>query len=189
MRPCEPDRSYWPIFPTKPSVGVQLGAVLAASILPFYNDGGHLPSIPVIGAVVAQRTKNLRIGSGIALPPLQDPVRLAERVCHARLPLQTGDWSSESGVAFSEANIMPLNAIWAIAGSLFEESHDIILNAVVASNDKPAYSDQYSPYTKLKDAFQTLTTMGICTRNELYSATLTSASNVCTRLRLWASLM
>ena len=44
----------------------------------FYNYGGHLPSVPVIGAAVAQRTKNIRIGSGIALLPLQDPIRLAE---------------------------------------------------------------------------------------------------------------
>jgi alkanesulfonate monooxygenase SsuD/methylene tetrahydromethanopterin reductase-like flavin-dependent oxidoreductase (luciferase family) len=33
----------------------------------FHNCGGHLPSVPVIGAAVAQRTKHIRIGSAIAL--------------------------------------------------------------------------------------------------------------------------
>jgi len=44
----------------------------------FYNYGGHCPSVPVLGAAIAQRTKKLRIGSGIALLPLQDPIRVAE---------------------------------------------------------------------------------------------------------------
>ena len=33
----------------------------------FYNYGGHIPSIAVLGAAAAQRTKQIRIGSGIVL--------------------------------------------------------------------------------------------------------------------------
>ena len=69
----------------------------------FYNYGGHLPSVPVIGAAVAQRTKNIRIGSGIALLPLQDPIRLAEE--YAMLDcLSAGDWSSGSGGDFKRVS-------------------------------------------------------------------------------------
>src|SRR5215470_1379654 len=38
----------------------------------FHNYGGHIPSVPVLGAAVAQRTQKLRIASGISLLPLQD---------------------------------------------------------------------------------------------------------------------
>ena len=33
----------------------------------FYHYGGHIPSVPVLGTAVAQRTTHIRIGSGIAL--------------------------------------------------------------------------------------------------------------------------
>ena len=45
----------------------------------FFDYGGHVPSIPVLGATIAARTKKLKIASGIAMIGLQDPIRVAEQ--------------------------------------------------------------------------------------------------------------
>jgi alkanesulfonate monooxygenase SsuD/methylene tetrahydromethanopterin reductase-like flavin-dependent oxidoreductase (luciferase family) len=45
----------------------------------FFDYGGHVPSIPVLGATIAARTKNIKIASGIAMIGLQDPIRVAEQ--------------------------------------------------------------------------------------------------------------
>jgi len=94
----------------------------------FYDYGGHIPSVPVLGAAIAQRTKRLRIGSGIALAPLQDPIRLAERVRHARLPFRWASLTSASvGVQKGEYDAFERNM--ADSRVLFEEAHEIIIKA------------------------------------------------------------
>src|SRR5262249_60909462 len=47
----------------------------------FHNYGGHIPSVPVLGAAVAQRTKKLRIGSGGLSPAPPGPVRVGGEKC------------------------------------------------------------------------------------------------------------
>src|SRR5688572_13907121 len=39
---------------------------------------GTLPSPALLGVAIAERTKRLRIGTGVAILPFQDPRRLAE---------------------------------------------------------------------------------------------------------------
>jgi natural product biosynthesis luciferase-like monooxygenase protein len=94
----------------------------------FHPYGGHIPSVPVLGAAVAQRTKNIRIGSGIALLPLQDPIRLAEE--YAMLDcLSGGRLEFGIGRGFQKMEYDAFQRDMGDSRVLFEEAHDIILNA------------------------------------------------------------
>jgi natural product biosynthesis luciferase-like monooxygenase protein len=94
----------------------------------FHNYGGHLPSVPVLGAAVAQRTKNIRIGSGICLLPLQDPIRVAEE--YALLDcLSGGRLEFGIGRGFQRMEYDAFERNMADSRVLFEEAHDIILQA------------------------------------------------------------
>jgi len=94
----------------------------------FHNYGGHIPSVPVLGAAVAQRTKKIRIGSGIGLLPLQDPVRLAEE--YAMLDcLSGGRLEFGIGRGFQKLEYDAFERSMADSRVLFEEAHDIILKA------------------------------------------------------------
>lgn len=94
----------------------------------FHNYGGHLPSVPVLGAAVAQRTKNIRIGSGICLIPLQDPIRVAEE--YALLDcLSGGRLEFGIGRGFQKMEYDAFERNMADSRALFEEAHDIIMKA------------------------------------------------------------
>lgn len=94
----------------------------------FFNYGGHIPSVPVIGAAAAQRTRRIRIGSGIALLPLQDPIRVAEE--YAMLDcLSGGRLDFGIGRGFQKAEYDAFERDMADSRALFEEAHDIILKA------------------------------------------------------------
>jgi natural product biosynthesis luciferase-like monooxygenase protein len=94
----------------------------------FHNYGGHIPSVPVLGAAVAQRTKRLRIGSGIVLLPLQDPVRVAEE--YAMLDcLSGGRLEFGIGRGFQKLEYDAFERNMADSRVLFEEAHDIVLKA------------------------------------------------------------
>lgn len=94
----------------------------------FYNYGGHIPSVPVLGAAVAQRTKRLRIGSGIALLPLQDPIRLAEEFAMLDC-LSGGRLEFGIGRGFQKVEYDAFERNMADSRVLFEEAHDIIMKA------------------------------------------------------------
>jgi len=94
----------------------------------FHNYGGHIPSVPVLGAAVAQRTKKLRIGSGISLLPLQDPIRIAEE--YAMLDcLSGGRLEFGIGRGFQRHEYDAFERNMADSRVLFEEAHDLILKA------------------------------------------------------------
>ena len=94
----------------------------------FHHYGGHLPSVPVLGAAVAQRTKRMRIGSGIALLPLQDPIRVAEEFALLDC-LSGGRLEFGIGRGFQKLEYDAFERNMADSRVLFEEAHDIILKA------------------------------------------------------------
>ncbi len=94
----------------------------------FHNYGGHIPSVPVLASAVAQRTKNIRLGSGICLIPLQDPVRVAEE--YAMLDcLSGGRLEFGIGRGFQKMEYDAFGRNMEDSRVLFEEAHDIIMKA------------------------------------------------------------
>ncbi len=94
----------------------------------FHNYGGHLPSVPVLASAVAQRTKNIRLGSGICLIPLQDPIRVAEE--YAMLDcLSGGRLEFGIGRGFQKMEYDAFARDMADSRVLFEEAHDLIMKA------------------------------------------------------------
>lgn len=94
----------------------------------FYNYGGHIPSIALLATAVAQRTKKIRLGSGIVLLPLQDPIRVAEE--YAMLDcLSGGRLEFGIGRGFQKAEYDAFERNMGDSRVLFEEAHDIILKA------------------------------------------------------------
>jgi natural product biosynthesis luciferase-like monooxygenase protein len=94
----------------------------------FHHYGGHLPSVPVLGAAVAQRTKRMRIGSGIALLPLQDPVRVAEEFALLDC-LSGGRLDFGIGRGFQKLEYDAFERNMADSRVLFDEAHDLIMKA------------------------------------------------------------
>lgn len=94
----------------------------------FHHYGGHIPSVPVLGAAVAQRTKKIRIGSGIVLLPLQDPVRVAEEFALLDC-LSGGRLEFGIGRGFQKHEYDAFERAMSDSRALFEEAHDIILKA------------------------------------------------------------
>jgi alkanesulfonate monooxygenase SsuD/methylene tetrahydromethanopterin reductase-like flavin-dependent oxidoreductase (luciferase family) len=86
------------------------------------------PSVHMMGAMAAARTKRLRIGTGVSLAPFYNPLRLAEEV--ALLDVLSGgrvNWGAGRGFERSEF------AAFGIPGeesaARFHETVDIVLNA------------------------------------------------------------
>ncbi len=94
----------------------------------FYDYGGHIPSVPVLGSAIAQRTKRLRIGSGIALAPLQDPIRLAEEFAMLDC-LSGGRLDFGIGRGFQKGEYDAFERDMADSRLLFEEAYEIIMKA------------------------------------------------------------
>ena len=94
----------------------------------FYHYGGHVPSVPVLGAAVAQRTTRLRIGSGITLLPLQDPIRVAEEFALLDC-LSGGRLEFGIGRGFQKVEYDAFERNMGDSRVLFEEAHDIIMKA------------------------------------------------------------
>ncbi|HLG72037.1 MAG TPA: LLM class flavin-dependent oxidoreductase [Chloroflexota bacterium] len=54
----------------------------------FHAYGGHIPSVPIFLAALAQRTKRVRLGSSIIVMPLHNPIEVAEQL--AMVDLMSG---------------------------------------------------------------------------------------------------
>lgn len=99
----------------------------------FHDYGGHIPSVPVLASAVAQRTQHLRLGSGICLIPLQDPVRVAEQ--YAMLDcLSNGRLEFGIGRGFQKSEYDAFERRMDDSRVLFEEAHDIIIKAWTENN-------------------------------------------------------
>jgi natural product biosynthesis luciferase-like monooxygenase protein len=94
----------------------------------FFGYGGAFPSVPVIAAAAAQRTQRIRIGSGVALIVLNDPVRVAEEF--AMLDnLSGGRLDFGIGRAFQRVEYDAFSVPMDESRARFNEAHEIILKA------------------------------------------------------------
>jgi natural product biosynthesis luciferase-like monooxygenase protein len=94
----------------------------------FFGYGGATPSVPVLAAAAAQRTQRIRIGSGVALIVLNDPVRVAEEF--AMLDnLSGGRLDFGVGRAFQRVEYDAFSVPMDESRARFNEAHDIILKA------------------------------------------------------------
>lgn len=94
----------------------------------FFHYGGAIPSVPVLASAAAQRTRRLRIGSGVALIGLNDPIRVAEEF--AMLDnLSGGRLNFGIGRAFQRAEFDAFETPMEQSRDRFNEAHDLILKA------------------------------------------------------------
>jgi alkanesulfonate monooxygenase SsuD/methylene tetrahydromethanopterin reductase-like flavin-dependent oxidoreductase (luciferase family) len=101
------------------------------------------PSVHMMGAMAASRTKRLRIGTAVSLAPFYNPLRLAEEV--ALLDVLSGgrvNWGAGRGFERSEF------AAFGIPGeesaSRFHETVDIVLKAW--TNQRLSYEGEFYRY-------------------------------------------
>jgi alkanesulfonate monooxygenase SsuD/methylene tetrahydromethanopterin reductase-like flavin-dependent oxidoreductase (luciferase family) len=101
------------------------------------------PSVHMMGAMVAARTRRLRIGTAVSLAPFYNPLRLAEEV--ALLDVLSGgrvNWGAGRGFERSEF------AAFGIPGEesapRFHETVDIVLQAW--TNQRVSYQGQFYQY-------------------------------------------
>jgi alkanesulfonate monooxygenase SsuD/methylene tetrahydromethanopterin reductase-like flavin-dependent oxidoreductase (luciferase family) len=105
-----------------------------------FSDYSVCPSIPVMGAYAAARTKNLRIGAGVTLAAFYHPLRLAEEI--ALLDLLSGgrvNWGAGRG--FDAREFRTFNVPMAESHARFHEAVDIVLQAW--NNERLTYRGQF----------------------------------------------
>lgn len=105
-----------------------------------FNDYSVCPSIPVMGAYAAARTKRLRIGSGVTLAAFYHPLRLAEEI--ALLDILSGgrvNWGAGRGFDAHEFGVfgVPIEE----SRERFHEAVDIVVSAWV--NDRVTYRGRH----------------------------------------------
>jgi natural product biosynthesis luciferase-like monooxygenase protein len=94
----------------------------------FFDYGGHIPSIPILGATIAQRTQKLKIASGIAMIGLQDPIRTAEQFAMLD-QLSGGRVIFGIGRGFQKCEFDAFQRKMDDSRIAFEEAHEIIRKA------------------------------------------------------------
>jgi natural product biosynthesis luciferase-like monooxygenase protein len=94
----------------------------------FFDYGGHVPSIPVLGATIAARTKKLKIASGIAMIGLQDPIRVAEQFAMLD-QLSGGRLLFGIGRGFQKCEFDAFGRKMDDSRIAFEEAHEVIRKA------------------------------------------------------------
>lgn len=94
----------------------------------FHTYGGHIPSVPILATAVAMRTKRVRLGSGICLIPLQDPIRVAEQFAMLDC-LSGGRLEFGIGRGFQKSEYDAFERDMGDSRRLFEEAHALIKKA------------------------------------------------------------
>jgi natural product biosynthesis luciferase-like monooxygenase protein len=94
----------------------------------FFDYGGHVPSIPVLGATIAARTKKLKIASGIVMIGLQDPIRVAEQFAMLD-QLSGGRVIFGIGRGFQKCEFDAFGRKLDDSRIAFEEAHEVIRRA------------------------------------------------------------
>lgn len=93
-----------------------------------FSDYSVCPSIPVMGAYAAARTKRLRIGTGVTLAAFYHPLRLAEEL--ALLDILSGgrlNWGAGRG--FDQREFRAFGIPMAESQARFYEAVDIVMRA------------------------------------------------------------
>jgi natural product biosynthesis luciferase-like monooxygenase protein len=94
----------------------------------FFDYGGHIPAIPVLGATIAARTKRIKIASGIAMIGLQDPIRVAEQFAMLD-QLSGGRLLFGIGRGFQKCEFDAFGRKLDDSRIAFEEAHEVIRRA------------------------------------------------------------
>ncbi|HJU09855.1 MAG TPA: LLM class flavin-dependent oxidoreductase, partial [Candidatus Binataceae bacterium] len=105
-----------------------------------FSDYSVCPSIPVMGAHVAARTKRLRIGTGVTLAAFYHPLRLAEEI--ALLDILSGgrvDWGAGRG--FDPREFQTFNVPMNQSQARFREAVDVVMQAWTA--ERLTYRGQF----------------------------------------------
>jgi alkanesulfonate monooxygenase SsuD/methylene tetrahydromethanopterin reductase-like flavin-dependent oxidoreductase (luciferase family) len=116
----------------------------------FFGYGGMIPSVPVLAATAAQRTRRIRIGSGVALIVLNDPLRVAEEFAMLN-NLSGGRLDFGIGRAFQRVEYDAFGVPMDESRARFNEALEIILKAW--SNEpepSPANFDRWAASTSYR---------------------------------------
>lgn len=112
-----------------------------------FNDYSVCPTIPVMGAFAAARTKNLRIGTGVTLAALYHPLRLAEEIALLDI-LSRGrvNWGAGRGFDLREFRVFGVPPQESQAR--FREAVDIVLQAW--RNQRLTYRGQFFSFEDIE---------------------------------------
>jgi len=113
-----------------------------------FNDYSVCPSIPVMGAYAAARTKRLRIGAGVTLAAFYHPLRLAEEI--ALLDILSGgrvNWGAGRGFDAREFGVFGIATVEE-SRARFREAVDIVVSAWL--NDRVTYRGQYFTFEDIE---------------------------------------
>jgi len=94
----------------------------------FFAYGGAIPSVPILAAAAAARTRNLRIASGVVQLPINHPIRVAEQIAMVD-SISGGRAIFGMGRGFERAEYDAFNIPMEESRLRFNEAHDIILRA------------------------------------------------------------
>ncbi len=112
-----------------------------------FNDYSVCPSIPVMGAYVAARTRNLHIATGVTLAAFYHPLRLAEEV--ALLDILSGGrvyWGAGRG--FDPKEFRTFGMTPEESYPRFQEAVDIVMSAW--RNERITYHGKYFSFENIE---------------------------------------
>lgn len=112
-----------------------------------FSDYSVCPSIPVMGAYAAARTKNIRIGTGVTLAAFYHPLRLAEEI--ALLDILSGgrvNWGAGRG--FDAREFRTFAVPMEESQERFHEAVDIVMRAW--SSDRLTYHGKFFSFDEVE---------------------------------------